>query len=241
MSYIPNPKMKNSGLVDCIPQTGRCPMECDDCFFQSGRSYLEPLEGNLPNIPNSKDAVGRVVAMNRGGHDSNTQRDHVEGITSLYEHYFFNTAHAVDLEKYPGPVVLTVNLGPMTDSGFIKLNEEIPRNLMFVRVRTNAWNLWSVSQHAVNWYTDRKVRVVLTFMAYCKDIIPDGFESMYTWEKRTINSYWVLLQSELIKIENAFRYNSLVYTCSYKNTHNCSSCGNCIREYFRVKEEMRNG
>ena len=44
MSYIENPKTKGSGIIACIPQKGLCPNKCEDCFFQSGRSYLEPLE-----------------------------------------------------------------------------------------------------------------------------------------------------------------------------------------------------
>lgn len=46
--WIWNPKCKGSGIITCIPQAGRCPNNCADCFFQSGRSYLEPLEENLP-------------------------------------------------------------------------------------------------------------------------------------------------------------------------------------------------
>ncbi len=51
MDYKENPKTKGSGIICCIPQTGLCLMKCKDCFFQSGRSYLEPLEENLPNMP----------------------------------------------------------------------------------------------------------------------------------------------------------------------------------------------
>jgi hypothetical protein len=41
MSYIENPKTKGSGIVCAIPQPGVCPIGCEDCFFQSGRSFLE--------------------------------------------------------------------------------------------------------------------------------------------------------------------------------------------------------
>ena len=37
MSYVENPKTKGSGILCCIPQKGRCPNNCSDCFFQSGR------------------------------------------------------------------------------------------------------------------------------------------------------------------------------------------------------------
>lgn len=49
MSYIENPKTKGSGIVCAIPQTGVCPIGCEDCFFQSDRSFLEPLDENLPS------------------------------------------------------------------------------------------------------------------------------------------------------------------------------------------------
>ena len=55
-----NPKTKGSGIITCIPQTGRCPNGCEDCFFQSGRSYLEPLEENLPHVPPAEMARERT-------------------------------------------------------------------------------------------------------------------------------------------------------------------------------------
>jgi len=39
MGYKENPKTKGSGIVCAIPQKGICPNRCEDCFFQSGRSY----------------------------------------------------------------------------------------------------------------------------------------------------------------------------------------------------------
>lgn len=72
--YIKNPKTAGSGIITCIPQTGTCPNQCEDCFFQSGRSYLEPLEENLPNMPPLEMAEGRFVRVN-DGNDSNVQRE----------------------------------------------------------------------------------------------------------------------------------------------------------------------
>ena len=70
MSYIENPKTKGSGIISCIPQKGICPNTCEDCFFQSGRSYLEPLDENLPNLPEEVDY--QIVRVN-DGNDSNTR------------------------------------------------------------------------------------------------------------------------------------------------------------------------
>jgi len=76
MPYIENPKTKGSGIICCIPQAGECPIHCDDCFFQSGRSYLEPLDVNLPNLPSKEESQGRVVRVN-DGNDSNNDREAV--------------------------------------------------------------------------------------------------------------------------------------------------------------------
>lgn len=246
MSYIENPKMEGSGIVDCIPQsTPNCPQECEDCFFLSGRSYLEPLKDNLPNIPSWREAGGRVVAVNRGGNDSNNERALVEQVGKRFIERFFNTASPQALDQYPGPVVLTVNPGEMTDTDF-HLLDEFPKNLMFVRVRVNAWNINEVVIPAVYHYTDEDVKVVLTYMAYYrKDVpqvgwvdLPPG-ESFYEWKKRTLNSYWVLTDYVRQLIEQKYIDNPFVYTCGYKGTHDCKSCGNCLREYYRVKEELK--
>lgn len=247
MGYIYNPKMKGSGLIDCIPQTGVCPNNCEDCFFQSGRSYLEPLAENLPNVPSIGEADGRVVAVNRGGNDSNIARRVVEELVSkdYFEDYFFNTAIPLKLETFPGPVVLTVNPGKMTDVDFYKL-DPIPGNLMFVRIRTNLWNLEPVVFPAVDYYTRIGARVVLTFMAYSATKIRAGsFVKIRTnlwnlvYKKRTSNNYWCLKRRDIVEIIEAYESNPLVYTCGYKNTHECRLCGNCIREYYRVKENLR--
>jgi len=42
------------------------------------------------------------------------------------------------------------------------------------------------------------------------------------------------------EIEGFYDDNELVYTCGYKNSHSCSRCGNCVREYYNAKERMRN-
>ena len=137
--YLENPKTKGSGIICAIPQTGECPNKCPDCFFQSGRSYLEPLDENLPNMPSYEQSRGRIVRVN-DGNDSNVDPDLVVQKTKIYEDAFFNTAIPKNLENFPGPVVLTINPGDMTDKDFYKL-DTIPLNLMFIRFRTNTWNL----------------------------------------------------------------------------------------------------
>ena len=237
MAYIENPKTKGSGIICAIPQSGTCPMQCPDCFFQSGRSYLEPLKDNLPNMPRLDEADGRIVRVN-DGNDSNNQRELVMNACRNYEDVFYNTSMIHDLEGYEAPVVLTVNPGKMTDTK-VHLADPCPPNLMYVRVRTNTWNLLLVDQ-TVEHYTKRSVPVVLTFMAYYNEEIHIGKESDYSYRQRTMNSYWVLTQEACDEIMKRYKDNAWVYTCGKNmNTFSCSRCGNCLREYLVTKERMR--
>jgi len=237
MSYIENPKTKGSGIICAIPQTGTCPQKCSDCFFQSGRSYLEPLDDNLPNLPSLSEAEGRIVRVN-DGNDSNYQKTKVIASTNSYKDRFFNTSFK-DLD-FPAPVVLTLNPAGKTDESFWKI-EEIPENLMFVRFRSNTWNIYLLDE-AIKYYTEKKVPIILTFMAYYneEETIPQEHKRYYKFKKRTLNSYWVLTQEGFDLITCHFIDNPYVYTCGKNaNTHPCQRCGNCIREYFNTKERMR--
>jgi len=238
--YKENPKTKGSGIVCAIPQTGRCPNECEDCFFQSGRSYLEPLDENLPNMP--MNLMDRIVRVN-DGNDSNVDREEVLRATQHYIFKFYNTAIPNNLEGFEEPVVLTINPGKMTNKGFYTLYD-IPKNLMFVRIRTNMWNLHLVLS-AVKHYTEREVPVVLTFMAYfdTADNIPESCRQYYTFRKRTTNSYWAITTEGWEIIMNYFKYNKWVHSCGKiegeKGDTHCRFCGNCLREYYATLERMK--
>ena len=234
--FIYNPKVIGSGIIECIPQRGKCPNNCEDCFFQSGRSYLEPLEENLPHIPTKEMARGRIVRVN-DGNDSNNQRELVEKTASQFTDYFFNTSVKRRLGEFPAPVVLTINPAKLTDFGFVKVRP-VPKNLMFVRFRTNAWNLYILDE-AVEFYTSLKVPVVITFMAYYSLTIPPKHQEQYEWKKRTINSYWVLKRDVQEDIMSHYLNNPYVYSCGIKGQYSCSFCGNCIREYYNTKERMK--
>ena len=236
MTYLENPKTKGSGIVCAIPQTGTCPVGCADCFFQSGRSYLEPLADNLPNLPKHVDAADRIVRMN-DGNDSNVERAQVERAASVYADAFFNTSMPTRLDEYPGPVVLTANPGKHTDARAHLVMP--PPNLMFVRARVNTWNLENVDRIVVH-YTTLEVPVVLTFMAYYDETIPDGHTDSYVYRKRTLNSYWVITPAAWDAVVARYASNKWVYTCGKDaDTHACSRCGNCLREYYATRERMR--
>jgi len=242
MPYKENPKTKGSGVICAIPQKGTCPINCDHCFFQTGRSFLEPLDENTPNMPPLEEAEGRIVRVN-DGNDSNYRRPQVIERTAKYTDKFFNTSILTDIQGFPGPVVLTINPGRMTDERFHQLPFP-PKNLMFVRIRVNTWNLDMVRQ-AVEYYSRREVPIVLTFMAYHdEESIPAGVpRADYVHRKRTSNEYWAISTDAWRRVMEEFQDNKWVYSCSKiegeRGTSACSRCGNCIREYFNTKERLR--
>lgn len=245
MSYIENPKTKGSGIICAIPQKGRCPNKCKDCFFQSGRSYLEPLEENLPNIP-PEVKPHQIVRIN-DGNDSYFDRENVIACGSKFPLKFYNTSYNIDLDKYDAPVVLTLNPSRMTDREFYKV-DPIPDNLMFVRFRVNMWNLWKLRE-AVQYYADRKVPIMLTFMAYYEEeSIPEEWRSHYMFRKRTINSYYAIKTSawrRIVRFWDDTHLEKWVYTCSKiegeRGETACRFCGNCVREFMATMERMSNG
>lgn len=234
--YKENPKTKGSGITCAIPQAGLCPNKCKDCFFQSGRSYLEPIEENTPNLPSALEALGRVIRVN-DGNDSHNEMELVLKRTGMYAMRFYNTSCPDDLEKYNAPVVLTINPGAKTDADFHRI-ESPPPNLMFARFRTNTWNL-SICDQAVEWYSDRQVPIVLTFMAYnnAEDVRhPSWF---YSYRKRTLNQYHAITTDGWTYVMNRYRYNRWVYSCGREGVASgCRFCGNCLREYFATMERL---
>lgn len=236
--YKENPKTKGSGIVCCIPQKGTCPVGCDDCFFQSGRSYLEPLSENLPNIPD--DTISRVVRIN-DGNDSNIQFSHVIMATSMYEMKFYNTS-IPKIIHFDAPVVLTLNPSKMTDISIHKV-DPIPDNLMFVRIRTNTWNLHLVDE-AIQYYSEKDIAIVLTFMAYYdENSIPEDQRSFYIYRKRTLNSYYAITTDAWRNIMRKYEDHVRVYSCGKiegeRGKTACKYCGNCLREYFATVEKMK--
>lgn len=242
MAYIENPKTAGSGMLCCIPQKGRCPQKCADCFFQSGRSYLEPLDKNLPNMPSVEQAEGKVVWVN-DGNDSSIQFDQVVEMTAKYKDKFYNTSYIARVGEFPGPVVLTVNPGALTDSHVLELCQ-IPNNLMFVRVRTNMWNLENVVDKAVKYYTSKDVPVVLTFMAYHNQVssIPFAYRQFYNYRQRTRNPYWAITTLAWKMVMERYFPNRLVYSCGKIEgefgSPKCFECGVCISQYFATKTAM---
>ena len=228
-----NPKIVGSGIIDCIPQTGLCPQTCKDCYFNSPGFYLDKGT-ELPLIPTMDQAKGRVVRMNPG-HDSHLQKDLVIKTALQYEHFFFNTSFP-DLD-FPGPVMVTVNPAAMTDKDYHRL--DIKPNLMFVRVRSNLWNL-NVIEAVCRYYTPKDVSVGITWMRYndWRDI-PDEFIRFYEHRKHVLNEYWSIFKQKaweiVLGLQNKY---PKVYMCGTHYSSLCKDCGHCLREYFATKERM---
>jgi len=243
--YIENPKTKDSGIVCCIPQLGECPIGCEDCFFQNGRSYLEPLKDNLPNMPNPDDVIknGSIVRVN-DGNDSNISRRSTVASVQCYPLRFYNTSIPLDIGGFDAPVVLTLNPGKNTDFSFHKLPDPIPKNLMFVRFRINMWNL-EIADEAINYYSSRNVPVILTFMGYfvtASSAIPPEHASDYVFRKRTTNSYWAITTDAWDRVMVKYLHNKWVHSCGRVEGEmgdtKCKFCGNCIREFYVAKARM---
>jgi len=252
MSYIENPKIKGSGVFCAIPQTGECPQKCADCFFQGGRSYLEPLQENVPNIPDDIE-YWHIIRVN-DGHDSyflepdakwrygaDATRDFLQKRCRGRIQLFFNTSIAKNFERYRGmPFVLTVNPAEMTDVDFHRVADP-PINLMFVRIRVNTWNVESVVNPAISFYAERQVPVVLTFMRYYEETIPEGHRSFYIYKKKVLNDYWVLRTETWESIMWRHRFNKWVSSCGIEGEEGffeCRHCGVCLREYFATMDRM---
>jgi len=235
MSYIENPKTKDSGVLCAIPQTGTCPVGCADCFFQGGRSYLEPLNEHLPNMPTPDMAKGMVVRCN-DGNDSNVNRDLVIASMAQYDDVFFNTSIPTDLEGFPGPVVLTLNPAGRTDTHIWDLASL--RNIMALRLRVNPWNR-HLAEEACARYASRGIPVIMTFLAYYSDGIRPGYERYFTYRKRTMNSYHVITREGWEEIVRPFIGNPCMWTCGRDaDSFACKHCGNCLKAYRMAKSKV---
>jgi len=178
MTLKSNPKTEGSGIIACRPQTGICPIGCNQCFYNRPGAFYCDID--KPYIPSPVDKTGvpidSIVRMNDGG-DSNNQKELVIETAQMYKYYFFNTS--IPNLDFPGPVVYTANPreeepacdpwdlvnAPEGQMGFEELIKEKISNLMYVRLRVSTSNLEYIDQAVYAWI-EFKIPVVLTFMAY---------------------------------------------------------------------------
>ena len=67
---VRNPKQEGTPFWDCIPQTGPCPMQCNQCFYNRPGAYYVPID--KPHVPTPEEVGDGIVRMNCG-HDCNNQ------------------------------------------------------------------------------------------------------------------------------------------------------------------------
>lgn len=240
--YQINPKTKGSKVLCCVPQHGRCPVKCSNCFFQpnketgKSRAYLGENYEFTPNIPPNNIIEDNIIRVN-DCNDSNNNKKLVIETTKNFKKKFFNTSIPKNLEEFIDPVVLTVNPAKMTDKSFHKLNP-IPKNLMFVRARVNTWNVKLIDK-IVNYYSENNIYIILTFMAYYETNIPKTHEVFYSYRKRTLNSYWVINPECWNMISERYKENKYVKTCGLDALHfSCTDCRNCENLYYEIMQRL---
>ena len=234
---IRNPKQVETPLFDCVPQEGKCPMGCGQCFFNREGAFYTPT----PSVPTLEEVGNGIVRMNCG-HDSNVQRDLVIETALKYEKFFFNTS--IPKFDFPGPVVLTANPKEEEKPWMPAYEDQIPRNLMFVRLRVSSTNLQLVYD-AARWYSHGNVPVVLTFMSYydAEPMVPEAIERFvgkcYEWRVRHINSYYCPTKPFIRYVMSNFRENRLVSMCGSVDVGYCKACRNCETYYLQTAKRLK--
>ena len=213
-----NPKLVGSNLIDAIPQTGKCPGGCLECFYNGGRFYRTLEE---PLLPSLEEVGGKIVRVN-SGHDSNFQRDHVIESTKQYEHKFYNTSFP--LFDFPAPVVFTCN-------GRTPRFADCGENVMFVRVRANTWEL-ELQDRLVEHYLEQDVSVVLTFMRYY-DLrnVKIGHHREYEWRHSILNDYCCIKSDAALEVLGRYKGEG-VRMCGTLASSLCVDCRNCELLYW---------
>jgi hypothetical protein len=222
-----NPKLKNSNIIDCIPQTKECPLNCAECFYNGGRFYRTIDE---PLMPTVEQAKGKIVRVN-SGNDSNIHRKQVIEQTKQYPQKFYNTS--LPNFDFPAPVVFTCN------GHNLILAEKGLENIMYVRVRATIFDLSTIDKAIRHYQIKHKIPVVLTFMHYYhQDLIPEEYRHYFTYKKHVINEYWCHSTEAILAV--MARYKSLgVRMCGTPSSSLCVDCRNCELLYLLFNSEKK--
>lgn len=217
-----NPKLAGSHLIEAIPQTGECPIGCAECFYNGGRFYRTLDE---PLLPSLAEAEGKIVRVN-AGHDSNINRALVVGATRHYPHKFYNTS--IPRFDFQAPVVFTCN-------GKKPHFVDCPPNIMFVRIRTNTWDM-EIQDALVKHYLGQGVPVALTFMRYYDKNNVVEMER-YEWRKNILNDYYCIRADPQLEILKRYKGTG-VRMCGTPVSSLCVDCRNCELLYWECLRKM---
>lgn len=222
-----NPKLVDSNIIDCIPQTGECPNKCSECFY-NGRRFYRTLD--KPLIPTLEEVGDKIVRVN-SGHDSNLEKERVKAVTSCYKNRFYNTS--IPNFEFPAPVVFTADR--QCPQNKVHLVAPTP-NLMFVRARVTPWNLDEVQKIIDHYWKKHRIPVVLTFMRfYNGGLIPQAEKHAFVWTEHITNSYWCLKTEQVVAIMSFFKGQG-ARMCGTPYSSLCVDCRNCE---FLYRECMR--
>lgn len=235
-----NPKQIGTSLWDCKPQTGLCPRRCNQCYYNRMGESHEDVRNAI--VPSSNEVRSGIVRMN-ALHDSNLQKELVLKTAKQYKHVFFNTA--TPCFDFPGPVVYTANPDEEED---VLLLDELPPNLMFVRLRVYPRNRGKIAIGVHHYANLNLVPVVLTFMRYYSvealnkvDVLPsDGGGSCYEKRKHVLNECWC--PTKLFKrhvLQDMKKIGGrLVTMCGTIDSSLCKDCRNCELMYWQTLKHM---
>jgi len=224
---IVNPKLLGSNIIDCKPQKGPCPNNCNQCFYNRPNAFY--IDINKSIIPTASEAKDKIVRMN-AGHDSNIDKQNVIRVAKHYKHFFFNTS--ISRFNFPGPVVWTAN--PQEELPIL-LPRTLPPNIMFVRLRVSSTNLMHIYQ-GVDWFVGHlQVPVVLTFMNYYTS--PPENVDIYQYKQHILNKYWCMRADvkESILRRAKLQGGRFVTMCGI----NCADCRNCEVFYWLTIKHMK--
>jgi hypothetical protein len=164
------------------------------------------------------------------GHDSNIGRKEVIAATARYPRLFYNTA--IPQFSFPAPVVFTCNGGR---DGKLKLVAPTP-NLMFVRVRTDSWDMETVDKAVAHYLQKHGIPVVLTFMRYYDGTkIPESARGDYEWVRHLVNDYYCPKPETILRVMGRYK-GAGVRMCGMPWSSYCADCRNCE---FLFREAMR--
>ncbi len=218
-----NPKLVDSNIIDCIPQTEECPLKCAECYYNGGR-FFRTLE--KPLIPEIADSIGKIVRIN-SGHDSNLEKEKVIEVGSRYSKVFYNTS--IPNFDFPAPVVFTCN------STHLILAEHNLKNLMYVRFRANTVNLREADEAVEYYWIKNGIPIVMTFMRYYSEENVPNMDS-YEYKKHILNPYWMPTTNTIIRIMSRWQNKTVpihgVRMCGTLYSSYCADCRNCEFLYY---------
>ena len=226
-----NPKLKDTGVIDCKPQVGKCPINCNQCFYNREEAFYTDI--NKSQLPTLKEVGDNIVRVN-SGHDSNINKRMVFEKTKKYKHKFYNTS--IMNFNFPAPFVWTANPKEEEEVPFV---DKIPSNLMFVRLRVSSTNLFHIGNAVRTYASFYQVPVVLTFMSYYSEEPKD--KKNYKWEVRHTNSYYCPTKKFKKKVlKEMKKYGKrLVTMCGTFDSNYCEKCGNCKNYYLQTLKHIK--